>query len=81
VQAEGVNDIYRVYYTARKDGADFKLAYVGPDFDASHPYAFDKDYMRSLFEYGHRLGSDGSAWHASPPGEGTQSSLAPSPDR
>lgn len=69
VQAQGVEDVLRTYRVAKRDNADFNLAYIGSDFsDAKHPM-FDTTYMNDLFEYGYRLARDGTVWHKAPPGE------------
>jgi len=69
VQAEGVEDVHRIYRIARQDKADFNLAYMGPDFSAAKRRNFDTLYMNSLFEYGYRLAQEGTVWHKAPPGE------------
>jgi hypothetical protein len=69
IQAEGVEDVHRVYRTARRDHVDFNLAYIGPDFPSTSHAIFDGAYMRSLFEYGYRLAETGKLWHSAPPGE------------
>ena len=69
VQAQGVEDVLRTYRVARRDNADFNLAYIGSDFsDAKHPM-FDTTYMNDLFEYGYGLAREGTVWHKAPPGE------------
>lgn len=72
VQIQGINDVRQLYQTARQDGADFELAYIGADFDYPHTRDFDTDYMRKLFEYGQALGASGKAWHTAPPSEHAQ---------
>jgi|SRR5882672_345836 len=69
VQMQGISDVQSLYQTARQDGADFKLAYIGADFESPHAKDFDPIYMRKLFEYGQALGASGEAWHTAPPGE------------
>jgi predicted acylesterase/phospholipase RssA len=69
VQIQGINDVQLLYRTAQQDGADFKLAYIGADFDYPHTVEFDSGYMKKLFDYGHALGASGKAWHAAPPNE------------
>ena len=36
IQTQGISDLQRIYQTARRDGVDFNLAYIGSDF--SHPH-------------------------------------------
>jgi len=69
VQAQGVEDVIRTYRIARRDNADFHLAYIGSDFPHTKHLMFDTNYMNELFDYGYRLARDGSVWHKAPPGE------------
>lgn len=66
--ANGMNDLYRIYLTTRRDGVDYNLAYLEEDFDVPYEGPFDKTYMNTLFEYGFRKGSAGYAWKKLPPG-------------
>lgn len=68
-QAQGVNDLSRIYLTAKQDGADFNLAYIGSDFNYPHEKEFDTEYMKQLFEYTYILSAKGYPWHKFPPGE------------
>ncbi len=77
VQAQGINDVHRLYQIAKHDGVDFNLAYIGPDFEHAHPQEFDTAYMNALYEYGYGLGSTGHAWHSSPPKETAPLGVAP----
>jgi predicted acylesterase/phospholipase RssA len=63
----GQNDIYRLQTTAARDGVDFNLAYIGPDFNVEHKDDFEQTYMRALFEYGRAQMLAGTAWHKSGP--------------
>jgi predicted acylesterase/phospholipase RssA len=69
VQMQGTNDLYRIYNTAKRDNADFNLAYIGSDFTYPHPHQFDTAYMRHLYEYAYSLSAAGHAWHKAPPNE------------
>lgn len=66
--ASGHNDVLRTYFTTRRDGIDYNLAYIGADFVASRDREFDKVYMQALFDYGLRQARQGVAWHKVPPG-------------
>ena len=83
IQTQGVGDLYRIYLTAKEDGLDYNLAYIGADFKAEHKEDFDTAYMRALFDYGYRLGSQGYPWHKTPPGfKATQAvETAPAPQK
>lgn len=66
--ASGVNDTYRIYLTAKRDGVDFNLAYIDDDFTTPYIGPFDKGYMRKLFDYGYAKGKAGYNWFKTPPG-------------
>lgn len=57
-----MNDIVRIYLTARRDGVGFRLAYIGRDFHAPRSEPFDTAFMRALFDYGYRQGLSGGQW-------------------
>jgi hypothetical protein len=69
IQAQGINDLQRIYQTARQDGVDFNLAYIGSDFNYPHNETFDPDYMKRLFDYAYQRSAKGYPWHKAPPGE------------
>ena len=66
---QGTNDLYRIYNTAKRDSADFNLAYIGSDFTYPHAHQFDTAYMKHLYEYAYSLSATGHAWHKAPPNE------------
>lgn len=66
--ANGVNDLYRIYLTTRRDGVDYNLAFLDDAFDTPYVGPFDRTYMNTLFAYGYRRGAAGYAWHKVPPG-------------
>jgi Patatin-like phospholipase len=66
--SSGVNDTYRMYLLARRDGVDFNLASIGEDFDVPYKGPFDTAYMQSLFAYGYQKGRAGYPWQKAPPG-------------
>src|SRR5215467_9395339 len=66
--SSGVNDTYRMYTLARRDGVDFNLASIGEDFTVPYKGPFDPGYMQSLFAYGYEKGRAGYQWKKVPPG-------------
>jgi Patatin-like phospholipase len=68
ITSSGVNDTYRMYLIAKRDGVDFNLASIGDDFDVPYKGPFDKEYMRTLFDYGYQKGRAGFSWQKAPPG-------------
>jgi hypothetical protein len=68
INNNGVNDTYRIYATALRDGVDFNLAYIDSDFDATSDGMFDPVYMSKLFDHGYQAALQGYPWHKAPPG-------------
>ena len=66
--SSGVNDTYRMYTLARRDGVDFNLASIGEDFTVPYKGPFDPGYMQALFAYGYEQGRAGYRWRKVPPG-------------
>lgn len=69
IQIQGISDLQWIYQTARQDGLDFSLAYIGSDFNHPHNEKFDPEYMKRLFDYAYQLIAKGYPWHKAPPGE------------
>jgi hypothetical protein len=68
-QASGSYDVTRIWLRAKGAGFGFNLAFVGEDFTAELPDAFDPGYMRALFAYGQQRMRAGTAWVPAPPAE------------
>ena len=67
IHYSGYNDVLRIYATTQRDGVDYNLAFIGPDFNAEHKEPFDQPYMRALFDYGYQRGRAGYSWRKAPP--------------
>jgi hypothetical protein len=59
IASSGVNDTYRMYLLAKRDGVDFNLASIGDDFDVPHADAFCLRIKK---------GRAGYPWQKAPPG-------------
>lgn len=66
--ANGMNDLYRIYLTAKRDGIDYNLVFLDDEFAVPYEGPFNKIYMNTLFEFGYRKGLAGITWHKVPPG-------------
>jgi hypothetical protein len=64
--SSGLNDTYRIYLTAKRDGIDFNLAFIDDDFTVPYKDPFDQGYMQALFDYGYRKGAAGYPWRKKP---------------
>ncbi|HEX7236812.1 MAG TPA: patatin-like phospholipase family protein [Gammaproteobacteria bacterium] len=69
ITTQGFGDLYRIYATTQQDNLDFNLAYIGDDFVyRDKKEQFETAFMKSLYDYGFRLGRAGYQWYKSPPG-------------
>ncbi len=68
IRSQGNSDLYQIYYIAQRDGIDYNLAFVPPDFADQAESLFDETYIRNLFDLGYRLGKTGYPWAKTPPG-------------
>ncbi len=68
IQTQGIGDLDRIYLIAKRDGADFNLAYIPATFNAPHKEDFDTEYMRRLFALGYEMAAKGYPWEKAPPG-------------
>jgi predicted acylesterase/phospholipase RssA len=68
IKNQGIGDLYRIYSVTRRDGIDFNLASIPPDFKETSDEPFDQTYMVALFERGYDLASRNYSWVKAPPG-------------
>lgn len=68
IKNQGIGDLYRIYSVSRRDGIDFNLASIPPDFKDTSDEPFDQKYMVALFERGYDLASHNYSWVKAPPG-------------
>jgi predicted acylesterase/phospholipase RssA len=68
INFQGIGDLYRMYAQTEKDGVDYNLAFIKPEFTDIHIEEFDTAYMRKLFAYGFEKSKDGYPWRKFPPG-------------
>lgn len=68
IQTQGVGDLFQIYLNTQRDGIDFNLAFIPPDFKEVEKEPFDKEYMRKLFTVGLNLARSGYPWSKVPPG-------------
>jgi hypothetical protein len=71
-KSQSIGDINRIYATAMRDGAEFRLASIPPVFDRVAKQAFDPEYMKALFVLGVEMGMKGEPWSREPPEAGAQ---------
>jgi hypothetical protein len=68
IKNQGIGDLYRIYSITKRDGIDFNLASIPPDFSETSDEPFDQKYMIALFDRGYNLASHSYSWVKAPPG-------------
>ena len=68
IQTQGIGDLDRIYLIAKRDKADFNLAFIPATFNAPHKEEFDTEYMGLLFALGYEMAAEGYPWQKAPPG-------------
>jgi predicted patatin/cPLA2 family phospholipase len=68
IKNQGIGDLYRIYSVTKRDGIDFNLASIPPDFSDTSGEPFDQKYMIALFDRGYDLASHNYSWAKAPPG-------------
>jgi predicted acylesterase/phospholipase RssA len=68
IKNQGIGDLYRIYSISKRDGIDFNLASIPPDFREVRKEPFDAGYMNALFDRGYDLASHNYSWVKVPPG-------------
>jgi hypothetical protein len=66
IKMQGIGDIVTAYGSAVISGADFRVTWIGRDFDAPYPGPFDPGFMKALYQYGYDLMIAGEAWENKP---------------
>jgi hypothetical protein len=74
IEAQGMNDLYRIEVAAREDHEEFHYALIGADFEYPHKGEFDSEYIRRLYAYAFNLAAKGYLWQRELPGM-TQSQM------
>ena len=68
IRTQGIGDLCQIYSLCKRDGNDFNLAYIPPEFTEEPAEIFDSVYMGKLFDLGYELALKGYDWKKQPPG-------------
>ncbi|MEE9393762.1 MAG: patatin-like phospholipase family protein [Planctomycetota bacterium] len=68
-----VGDLYRIFSLCRRDGIEFRMVAIPPNFTFQKKEIFDQDDMKSLYKFGFERAQKANLWKREPPGWGTQS--------
>ena len=72
IKYQGIGDLYKMYTFAKRNGIQYRLAYIPADFPDTSTEPFDTVYMTKLYNLGYRLGKAGFRWQKTPPGSGAR---------
>jgi len=67
IDAQGMNDLYRLQVAAEYAKEEFHVAYIGDNFNYPHAREFDSAYLRHLFDYAYGQAAAGSEWKSQIP--------------
>ena len=67
IENQGIGDLYELYTFAKRNGADYNLAYIPGDFPDTSTSAFDPKYMTKLYDIGFSMAQSGYPWKKVPP--------------
>ena len=65
--SQGVGDLFRIYLITKREGIDFNLASIPPDFVPNAQEAFDPVEMKRLYDLGYSMALNGYPWEKLPP--------------
>ncbi|MEI6161909.1 MAG: hypothetical protein WCP77_18895 [Roseococcus sp.] len=67
IASSGFNDVMRIWLNSQRDDVEYRLAYIGSDFDVPYTTPFNPAYMGPLFDYGYARAARGYDWARNPP--------------
>ena len=68
IRTQGIGDLNLIYLESRRDGGNFRLAFIPDEFDVQPEELFDKAHMNELFNLGYAMAKEGFPWLDRPPG-------------
>lgn len=73
-KVSGINDLWRLYFSARDDNATFRYIAIPAEYVPSTTDQFDKAEMNREYDYGRAMAIGGIYWLTVPPGYAAPSS-------
>lgn len=67
VGSQGIGDLYRIYVITKRDGFDYNLASIPPQWVPNPKEPFDPDDMKRLYDVGYNMAKSGYPWEKYPP--------------
>ena len=67
IRSQGNSNIIETYEATLRDGINFYLAYIPPEFEEKAKEAFDPVYMKKLYDLAFEMAVTGDVWARQPP--------------
>lgn len=67
VEAQGIGDLYREYAITTREGIDYNLASIPPEWVPNPKEPFDPEDMKRLYAIGYSMAKSGYPWQKYPP--------------
>jgi hypothetical protein len=67
IGSQGIGDLYRIYSISQRDGVDFNLASLPPDYNYETKSEFDTELMNKLYNGAYEEAKNGYPWKKYPP--------------
>ena len=67
IRSQGNSNIVETYEATVRDGVNFYLAYIPPEFDEEPNEAFDPIYMRKMYDPAFEMAANSDPWAKQPP--------------
>jgi hypothetical protein len=67
MKIQGESDVLRCWLMAQPSGGNFYYISMPDEFQVELKEPFDPDYMKALFDIGHKQGRNGIPWSRKPP--------------
>jgi predicted acylesterase/phospholipase RssA len=62
IKSQALGDLTKLYVVAKENDFDYQVAYIPDSFELESKEAFDRDYMRELFQLGYELSREDRMW-------------------
>jgi len=67
IRNQGIGDLYRIYTVSQRDGIEFNLTSLPPDYEYESEGQFDPTEMKLLYDMGYEAAINGYKWEKYPP--------------
>ncbi len=64
---QAIGDLYRIYTITQRDGIDYNLGSVPPEYVSEAKEPFDPDDLKRLYDLGYKMAVSGYPWQKYPP--------------